>query len=343
MTLLVRPACLADRDAIVAIHCASWRDSYRGVVAEDRLGPGLETEHGAMWDRIFATPRPGSVALVATDGEVVGFLLSGPEGEAPWSEKIHALHIRPDRRSGGIGTLLMREWSDRMTAIGRRQAMLTVAEENAGARAFYARLGGQEGPLTTDPHDGLGEAPARHVTWEDLAEIGIRARGEAIRRLVPPPSLTAADQPGWSGASHPIPTATRAAARRKQPLGDPFGLCDFGIHRVEIDPGTHSTIAHYHSHEDEFVIVLEGRLTLILDGTEIQLNPGDCAGFPAGTGPSHRMENRGTELAVYLEIGARKPDRDVTRYPGEDLIVDRGPDGGRWFQRLDGTPLLRAE
>ncbi|MEL6479435.1 MAG: GNAT family N-acetyltransferase [Pseudomonadota bacterium] len=343
MRVLVRPACPADRDAIVAIHCASWRDSYREIMPEDRLGPGLERERGALWDRIFSTPKPGTVVLVATEGAVRGFLLSSPDPDDLAVDFIHALHVDPQTRDAGVGTLLMREWSDRLLAIGRRQAKLAVGEENARARAFYARLGGVEGPVFIDPHDDIGDAPARHITWSNLAEIGIRARGEAVRRLAPPSALTAADQPGWSGASHPIPAAAQATARRKQPLGDAFGLSDFGVNRVEIDPGTHSTISHFHSHEDEFVLVLEGALTLMRDGVETPLAVGDCAGFPAGTGPAHRLENRGDQMAVYLEIGSRRPDRDVTRYPGEDLIVDRGADGGRWFQRLDGTLLRRAE
>ena len=343
MRPLVRPACPADRDAIVAIHCASWRESYRDLLPEDRLGPGLEADRGEVWDSVFANPSPGRVALVATEGEVVGFLLSGPDRDDPACDFILALHTHPTRRSQGIGTLLMREWSDRMAGIGRHRARLTVADGNAGARAFYARLGGVEGAVFSEHHDGLGDAPARHVDWEDLRVIATHARGEAVRRLAGPLSVTAADQPAWTGAVHPVAAAEAANARRKQPLGDLFGLTDFGVNRVEIAPGTVSTVPHFHSHEDEWVMVLAGRLTLVTDRGSAELSPGDCAGFPAGEGPSHILENHGSQTAVYLEIGARKPDRDSVRYPGEDLIVTRGPDGGRWFQRLDGTLLIRAE
>lgn len=346
MNALIRPARATDRDALLAIHCASWRDAYRGTLPDEVLGPGLEAQHGALWDRIFATPVPGRLILSATqDGAPVGFVISHPDADDPGVDFIAALHVDPVRRSGGLGALLMREWSDRMTGIGRRRARLIVADDNQGARRFYTRLGADEGPVFQDDITGHGNGgvAARVMRWDNLAEIAIRARGEAIRRLAPPASLTAADIAQKSGAPHPVEAGKVAAPRRKQALGDPFGLTDFGVNRVEIDAGVSSTVGHYHSHEDEFVLVLEGELTLRLGDREVALPPGTCAGFPAGTGPSHVMENRGDARAVYLEVGARKPDRDITRYPGEDLKVAEGPDGDPWFQRLDGTPLFRAD
>ncbi|MEM9735177.1 MAG: GNAT family N-acetyltransferase, partial [Pseudomonadota bacterium] len=245
-------------------------------------------------------------------------------------------------RGRGLGTTLMREWSDRMVGIGRRRASLIVDEGNTRAREFYAKLGGQEGEPLLDSLAGHDPTPVRRVVWQDIAEIGWRARGEAIAKLAPPLSLTARELPAWSGAAHPVAAAKAAAARLKQPLGDPFGLTDYGVNRVEIAPGTRSTVQHYHSHEDEWVMVLEGALTLISEDRERVLHPGDCAGFPAGTGPAHLLENRGTAPAIFLEIGSRRPDRDITRYPDEDLMVAPGPDGAPWFQRRDGTPLVRA-
>ncbi|MEM7507396.1 MAG: GNAT family N-acetyltransferase [Pseudomonadota bacterium] len=345
MSVLVRPAGPMDRDALLAIHCASWRDAYRGTLPEEVLGPGLEAQHGALWERIFATPVPGRLILTATDQDgPIGFMISLPDADDVGIDYMAALHVDPARRDEGVGALLMREWADRMTGIGRRKARLIVADDNHGARRFYTRLGAVEGPVFQDDITGHGDGvvAARVMHWDNLADIAILARGEAIRRLAPPASVIAAEQPQKTGAPHPVDSGSAAAARRKQTLGNLFGLSDFGVNRVEIDAGVRSTVRHFHSHEDEFILVLEGELTLCLDTGETTLGPGACAGFPAGTGPSHVLENRGSALAVYLEVGARKPDRDVTRYPGEDLMVARAPDGDPWFQRLDGTLLFRA-
>ncbi|MEM7239633.1 MAG: GNAT family N-acetyltransferase, partial [Pseudomonadota bacterium] len=311
---MIRAAVPADRDALLEIHCASWRDTYRGTVPDELLGDLLEVSHAETWDDVFANAMPGRVALVAVvENRVSGFLLSYPDRSDPGIDYIDALHIAPGARSGGIGGLLIRHWADRLIGIGRRRAALTVADANTRARSFYRRLGGREGQVFEDHLVANSSAPARRIEWNDISEISIRARGEAIRRLSPPGMLRADTADGWSGAAHPVDAARAAAARRKQPLGDPFGLVDFGINRVEVDPGTVSTVQHHHSHEDEFVFVLEGAFVLRLDDREIALGPGDCAGFPAGEGPSHVLENRSDQTAVYLEVGSRWGDRDVCR------------------------------
>jgi len=80
---------------------------------------------------------------------------------------------------------------------------------------------------------------------------------------------------------------------------------------MTLPPGKWSSQRHWHSHEDEFVYLLEGELTLVEDERETVLYPGDCAAFPKNSGNGHHFQNRGSTLAVYLEVGSRHPD-DVT-------------------------------
>jgi uncharacterized cupin superfamily protein len=112
---------------------------------------------------------------------------------------------------------------------------------------------------------------------------------------------------------------------------------------VELDPGVWSTVRHWHSHEDEFVIVLEGELTLVTDHGAQTLRVGDCAGFKAGVANGHRLENRSATLAVYLEVGSRRPDVDETIYPDDDLMVRHDAQGKQVWMRRDGTILGPAD
>ncbi|TCH98430.1 cupin domain-containing protein [Roseococcus sp. SYP-B2431] len=124
------------------------------------------------------------------------------------------------------------------------------------------------------------------------------------------------------------------AGRVKRALGDVFGLRNFGVNLTELAPGAASALHHTHSRQDEFIYVLEGRLVLVTgDGEETLLQPGDCAGFPAG-GPAHHLENRGTEAARYLESGDRTEGDEVS-YPADDLIAVNTGAGWR-FRRKDG-------
>jgi len=60
-----------------------------------------------------------------------------------------------------------------------------------------------------------------------------------------------------------------------------------------------------------------------------------CAGFRAGEGNAHRLSNRSTTEAVYLEVGDRTPG-DTVAYPDDDLAAEFRE--GTWvYHRKDGT------
>ena len=152
----------------------------------------------------------------------------------------------------------------------------------------------------------------------------------------PPLAIRAADAPLRARASnYPEPFASRMAGREKRPLGDLFGLANFGVNLTTLKPGAQSALLHRHSRQDEFIYVVSGRPTLVTDRGERELSPGDCAGFPAG-GLAHCLVNRGHEDAIYLEIGDRTPG-DSGEYPADDIAARLGPDGKWLFTRKDGA------
>jgi uncharacterized cupin superfamily protein len=152
-----------------------------------------------------------------------------------------------------------------------------------------------------------------------------------------PAPLLAADAPTRTRPSnYPEPFASRMQGRSKQPLGDLFGLQNFGVNRTTLAPGAVSALAHAHTRQDEFIYVLEGHPTLVLDGTPHALAPGMCAGFRAGTGIAHQLRNDTTAPVVVLEIGDRTAG-DQGTYPFDDLQATQAPQG--WvFTHKDGTP-----
>src|SRR5690606_21263948 len=97
---------------------------------------------------------------------------------------------------------------------------------------------------------------------------------------------------------YPEPFASRMEGRTKQPLGDLFGLANFGVNLTRLEPGGMSALRHAHNKQDEFIYVLEGCPTLITDRGETALAPGMCAGFQAGTGDAHHVVNRTDRVVV---------------------------------------------
>ncbi len=140
-----------------------------------------------------------------------------------------------------------------------------------------------------------------------------------------------------TGANYPAPFKAGVEAREKRALGDALGLGQFGVNLVRLKPGVMSSQRHWHSHEDEFVIVLEGELALVTEAGEQTLGAGMAAGFPAASGDGHQLINRSDADAVYLEVGSRDEANDDVDYPDIDMIR-RTRDGQRVFLHKDGTP-----
>jgi uncharacterized cupin superfamily protein len=152
-----------------------------------------------------------------------------------------------------------------------------------------------------------------------------------------PVALVAAEAPARAKASnYPEPSYTQMMKRQKRPLGDLFGLKNFGVNLTRIAPGGASALRHAHTKQDEFVYVLEGRPTLVTNAGRTALRPGMCAGFMAGTGDGHHLVNETADDVVYLEVGDRTPDESAT-YPDDDLALEIL--NGQWrFTHKDGTP-----
>lgn len=151
-------------------------------------------------------------------------------------------------------------------------------------------------------------------------------------------AVLAADAPPRPRPSGlPPEMLARIAGREKRPLGELFGLSNFGVNLTRLAPGAASALRHAHAKQDEFVYVLEGEATLVTDGGETLLKPGMCAGFKAGTGDAHHLVNRGTADAVFLEVGDRTPGDSVT-YPDDDVQAVYDADGKWRYSRKDGTP-----
>ncbi len=148
------------------------------------------------------------------------------------------------------------------------------------------------------------------------------------------PKIDVDAAPRRDGTAYPAPFDEPCRARRRIKLGDAAGLSQFGVNRLELDPGSWSAQRHWHTAEDEFVWVVEGEVVLVDDEGETVLKAGDCAGFPAGDGNGHHLVNRSDRRAVLLEVGSRRPDEDGVDYPDIDLILN---EGDRSYRRRDGS------
>lgn len=148
------------------------------------------------------------------------------------------------------------------------------------------------------------------------------------------PRIDIAAVPVRRGSGYPPPFDTPCATRTRQRLGNAGNLTDFGVNLMRLPPGGWSSQRHWHSHEDEFVYVLEGELILVEDAGETLLRAGDCAAFPRNSGQGHHLINRSSTTATYLEVGSRNP-QDVITCSDVDMM---SPATDGRFLHKDGTP-----
>ncbi|WP_372786051.1 cupin domain-containing protein [Phenylobacterium sp.] len=149
------------------------------------------------------------------------------------------------------------------------------------------------------------------------------------------PKIDIAAVPLRSGCNYPAPFDAPCLGADWRKLGDAAGLTDFGVNLVRLPPGKWSSQRHWHTEEDEFVWVLEGEVVVVEDDGGHRLGPGDCVGWQAGAANGHCLQNRSDRDAVYLEIGARRPETDACDYPDIDMVARPAE---RVYRHRDGTP-----
>lgn len=140
-----------------------------------------------------------------------------------------------------------------------------------------------------------------------------------------------------TGSSYPAPHDAAMAGRSQQRLGDAGGLTQFGVNRVVLEPGAMSSLRHWHEKQDEFLVVTEGRLTLVDDTGETPLGPGDCCAFPAGDPNGHHIVNRSEAPGAFIVVGTRTA-TETGWYSDLDMKVTV-TDGQMTFSRRDGGPV----
>ncbi len=151
------------------------------------------------------------------------------------------------------------------------------------------------------------------------------------------PKIDLAEVPVKTGSIYPDPYAAEMAGRSSLRLGDAGGLTQFGANLVILEPGAKSSLRHWHLNEDEFVMATAGTCTLIDDTGETEMNPGDCAAFPAGDANGHQFINRSDTTAQFLVIGT-KADHETATYSDIDMKVELGGSTHK-FSRKDGSEL----
>ena len=138
--------------------------------------------------------------------------------------------------------------------------------------------------------------------------------------------------PQTNTTGYPAPFDADVAGRWYRRLAPAAGLTRMGASHVVLKPGAWSSQRHWHSAEDELVVMLAGEAVLVEDTEETVIRPGDVVAWAAGVQNGHHLQNRSEADCVFVAIGAGDRQQDSGEYPDIDMVFD-----AHGYAHKDGT------
>ena len=179
---LIRPASIADVQAIARVDVETWRTTYAGILPDSVLVDMSVRQRAAFWAR-FVTAHPND-AIVAVDArnQVLGFGSCGAQRNQQLlaGGEVFTLYVHPDLQGQGIGRQLLLSLFFRLAQSGFQACVLWVLDANT-ARFFYERLGGRAVACQT-MHYGNRDVGATAYAWANLTET-LTTRGRTRSRI----------------------------------------------------------------------------------------------------------------------------------------------------------------
>jgi ribosomal protein S18 acetylase RimI-like enzyme len=174
--IIIRAASSSDAAAIAAVHVASWRETYAGLLPDEMLRALSVADRTERWLRILDQARDPADAVVFVaerNGRVVGFASGAAQRDENLraqglTGEITAIYVLQSAQRMGIGRRLMTSVVHALAVGGRRSASLWVLRDNQAARRFYQSLGGNVVAEKEDVRDGAVLAEVAYA-WRDLA------------------------------------------------------------------------------------------------------------------------------------------------------------------------------
>lgn len=143
---VIRPAQVADAEAMAKVHVASWQTTYRGKLPQDYIDQFTVERRTAYWTAALQRERHQRGIFVACDawGEVVGFAGCGPIRQPieAYDGELYVIYLQESAQRRGYGRALVHACVVHLLAIGLESMMLWVLRENEQALRFYAAIGG---------------------------------------------------------------------------------------------------------------------------------------------------------------------------------------------------------
>jgi len=171
--ITLRRARSADAPGIAAVHVATWRSAYAGVLPDKFLSALSLSRLAHQYDRAI---RMGVGIHVATSTDpsdtppVLGFSSARRVRQDKLGEgEVETLYVLDDWQNRGVGGQLLRVSAKYLAGLGCRSVFAWVLRDNP-AGFFYAHLGGKRIASSTT-HVGGSEIPQIAFAWDPIETL----------------------------------------------------------------------------------------------------------------------------------------------------------------------------
>jgi GNAT superfamily N-acetyltransferase len=162
-----RTAVPSDALQIAALHAASWRYAYSGVLSDAYLAEEITSERAAFWAKCLESGSPSQYIVVAeAEKRIVGFSCAYANADAQWGTLLDNLHVSQAMQGKQIGTTLMgavARWC--ASTRSNKGLFLWVLQSNLRAHRFYQSLGGVKTGFDVWTPPRSGALPRYRYAW----------------------------------------------------------------------------------------------------------------------------------------------------------------------------------
>ncbi|QAY73114.1 GNAT family N-acetyltransferase [Agromyces protaetiae] len=133
----VRPIRDSDVEALGRVHATCWHETYDHLISAAALENLSPRRMADLWTHMAARGPEYRQFAALVDGEIVGFVGSGParDDDAPHERELYFIYVLDAFHGTGIGKQLFD------AAVGDDLVYLWVANDNPRAHRFYERNG----------------------------------------------------------------------------------------------------------------------------------------------------------------------------------------------------------
>jgi L-amino acid N-acyltransferase YncA len=143
MDAFVREATVEDAPSIAAIHVATWKHAYRGIVPATLLASLSVEQRTKDWVTRLK-PSERVTYVLETGGEICGWASIGPSRDDDHKgvyAELYAIYMAPAHIGRSLGQLLYARCEQELEKDRYPFISVWVLEANAGARRFYEKVG----------------------------------------------------------------------------------------------------------------------------------------------------------------------------------------------------------